>query len=80
MLRARERCVCHETGTSKVLGEMISREASMMAVARFAFVMGAGGGVESMSKGGEDVTNPNGDTVCGFEVLQEPGSMAGRVG
>ncbi len=36
MRRAVLRWFCHGTGTSKVLGAMISREASMIAVARLA--------------------------------------------
>ena len=36
MRRATSRCDCQGIGTPKVLGEMISREASVMAVARLA--------------------------------------------
>lgn len=33
-----------------------------------------------MPEGGEDVSDPDGDTVRRFGVLQEPSSVAGGVG
>ena len=40
---------------------------------------GVGDVVEGLAEGGEDVTDPDGDAVGGFGVVEEAGAVAGGV-